>query len=60
MKDVIADLKSTYVSSLGTLECYQKGKPKLNDLSVGEIELTMNQKKMVEGAGFTRWCARIR
>ncbi len=48
MKDVIADLR-VHMSAAWVLSNVTKGKPKLNDLSVGEIELTMNQKKMVEG-----------
>jgi alpha-ketoglutarate-dependent taurine dioxygenase len=48
MKALIADLK-VHMSAAWVLENVHKNNNKLNDLSVGEIELTLDQKKMVEG-----------
>jgi len=48
MKEVIADLR-VHMSAAWVLSNVTKKKPKMNDLSVGEIELSLDQKKMVEG-----------
>lgn len=48
MKEVIQDLR-VHMSAAFVLSNVNKGKPKLNDLSVGEIELTMDQKNMIDG-----------
>ncbi|MFT5321568.1 MAG: alpha-ketoglutarate-dependent taurine dioxygenase [Pseudohongiellaceae bacterium] len=48
MKEVISDLR-VHMSAAWVLQNVSKAKPELNDLSVGEIELTMDQQKMVKG-----------
>ena len=48
MKEVISDLK-VHMSAAWVLQNVSKAKPVMNDLSVGEIELTMDQQKMVKG-----------
>lgn len=48
MKEVIDDLK-VHMSAAWVLQNVSKAKPELNDLSVGEIELTMDQQNMVKG-----------
>jgi len=48
MKEVISGLK-VHMSAAWVLQNVTKAKPVMNDLSVGEIELTMDQQKMVKG-----------
>lgn len=48
MKEVISGLK-VHMSAAWVLQNVSKAKPELNDLSVGEIELTMDQQNMVKG-----------
>ncbi|MBT5483168.1 MAG: TauD/TfdA family dioxygenase [Gammaproteobacteria bacterium] len=48
MKKVISDLR-VHMSAAWVLQNVSKAKPELNDLSVGEIELTMDQQNMVKG-----------
>jgi len=48
MKEVISDLR-VHMSAAWVLQNVSKAKPELNDLSVGEIELTMDQQNMVKG-----------
>ena len=48
MKEVISDLR-VHMSAAWVLQNVTKAKPVMNDLSVGEIELTMDQQKMVKG-----------
>ncbi len=49
MKEVISDLK-VHMSAAWVLQNVSKAKPVMNDLSVGEIELTMDQQNMVKGS----------
>lgn len=48
MKEVISGLK-VHMSAAWVLQNVTTAKPVMNDLSVGEIELTMDQQKMVKG-----------
>jgi alpha-ketoglutarate-dependent taurine dioxygenase len=48
MKEVISGLK-VHMSAAWVLQNVTKAKPVMNDLSVGEIELTMDQQKNGEG-----------
>lgn len=49
MKEVIAPLK-VHMSAAWVLQNVNKGKPKLNDLALGDMNLTVDQQKMVEGS----------
>ncbi len=49
MKEVISDLK-VHMSAAWVLQNVTKAKPVMNDLSVGEIELTVDQQNMVKGS----------
>lgn len=49
MKEVIAPLK-VHMSAAWVLQDVNKGKPKLNDLALGDMNLTVDQQKMVEGS----------
>ena len=48
MKEVIAPLK-VHMSAAWVLSNVNKGKPKLNDLSLGDMNLTVDQQKMIKG-----------
>ncbi len=48
MKEVIAPLK-VHMSAAWVLSNVNKGKPKLNDLSLGDMNLTVDQQKMIVG-----------
>ncbi len=49
MKEVIAPLK-VHMSAAWVLSNVNKGKPKLNDLSLGDMNLTVDQQKMIVGS----------
>jgi alpha-ketoglutarate-dependent taurine dioxygenase len=49
MKEVIADLK-VHMSAAFVLQNVNSGKPKLNDLTMGDMELSVDQQKMIEGS----------
>jgi len=48
MKEVIAPLK-VHMSAAFVLSNVNKGEPKLNDLTMGDMNLTVDQQKMIEG-----------
>ena len=49
MKEVIAPLR-VHMSAAFVLSNVNKGKPKLNDLTMGDMNLTVDQQKMIEGS----------
>ena len=49
MKETIADFR-IHMSAAWVLQNVNKGKPKLNDFTMGDMELTVDQQKMVEGS----------
>jgi len=48
MKEVIAPLK-VHMSAAWVLSNVNKGKPKLNDLSLGDMNLTVDQQQIIKG-----------
>ena len=49
MKEVIAPLK-VHMSAAWVLSNVNKGKPKLNELAIGDMNLSVDQQKMVKGS----------